>query len=309
MNPRPVCPVPSRSTFLSAARSAREEQAAQDSMQDYSSPSTPTRTLTRPQASTGTSVSLARRRAVCLSRVDERDCFPSPSFHVDLIERSYRVSELAKGSSMRLWRVRTLVPTSLGCGVSRPPKCISFMISFVKLHNALSSSVFRSVCLWDFSPFLNHFPLICSDDNTSTPAAPSFPLCWWGEVGGPQAIVKHGLGHSFAAGHPQRHPGVCTQREGSVQVWQIRANAPRSCLRRRDTDQTYKGQVCSTAYYWHSEWYIWLHFLTHADITFILASFQQTSSIFANLSLSQFGFVAVCLTLCSNKFVSFKKWI
>uniref|UniRef100_A0A669DUZ7 Kinesin-like protein n=1 Tax=Oreochromis niloticus TaxID=8128 RepID=A0A669DUZ7_ORENI len=62
MNPRPVCPVPSRSTFLSVARSAREEQAAQDSMQDYSSPSTPTRTLTRPQASTGTSVSLARRR-------------------------------------------------------------------------------------------------------------------------------------------------------------------------------------------------------------------------------------------------------
>ncbi|XP_039470925.1 kinesin-like protein KIF23 isoform X2 [Oreochromis aureus] len=92
MNPRPVCPVPSRSTFLSAARSAREEQAAQDSMQDYSSPSTPTRTLTRPQASTGTSVSLARRRAVCLSRVDERDCFPSPSFHVDLIERSYRTT-------------------------------------------------------------------------------------------------------------------------------------------------------------------------------------------------------------------------
>ncbi|CAI5664073.1 unnamed protein product [Oreochromis niloticus] len=92
MNPRPVCPVPSRSTFLSVARSAREEQAAQDSMQDYSSPSTPTRTLTRPQASTGTSVSLARRRAVCLSRVDERDCFPSPSFHVDLIERSYRTT-------------------------------------------------------------------------------------------------------------------------------------------------------------------------------------------------------------------------
>ncbi|XP_076741940.1 kinesin-like protein KIF23 isoform X1 [Maylandia zebra] len=91
-NPRPTCPVPSRSTFLSVARSACEEQAAQDSMQGYSSPSTPTRTPTRPQASTGTSVSRARRRAVCLSRVDERDCFPSPSFHVDLIERRYRTT-------------------------------------------------------------------------------------------------------------------------------------------------------------------------------------------------------------------------
>ncbi|XP_063336450.1 kinesin-like protein KIF23 [Pelmatolapia mariae] len=92
MNPRPTCPVPSRSTFLSVARSAREEQAAQDSLQGYSSPSTPTRTPTRPQASTGTSVSRARRRAVCLNRVDERDCFPSPSFHVDLIERRYRTT-------------------------------------------------------------------------------------------------------------------------------------------------------------------------------------------------------------------------
>ncbi|XP_039881796.1 kinesin-like protein KIF23 isoform X2 [Simochromis diagramma] len=91
-NPRPTCPVPSRSTFLSVARSACEEQAAQDSMQGYSSPSTPTRTPTRPQASTGPSVSRARRRAVCLSRVDERDCFPSPSFHVDLIERRYRTT-------------------------------------------------------------------------------------------------------------------------------------------------------------------------------------------------------------------------
>lgn len=41
--------------------------------------------------------------------------------------------------------------------------------------------------------------------------------------------------------------------------------------------------------------------------TFILASFQQTSGIFANLSLSQCGFVTVCFTLCSNKFVRFKK--
>uniref|UniRef100_A0A3P8PWR4 Kinesin-like protein n=1 Tax=Astatotilapia calliptera TaxID=8154 RepID=A0A3P8PWR4_ASTCA len=103
-SPVPVCCLKTimvngilRSTFLSVARSACEEQAAQDSMQGYSSPSTPTRTPTRPQASTGTSVSRARRRAVCLSRVDERDCFPSPSFHVDLIERRYRVSELAKG--------------------------------------------------------------------------------------------------------------------------------------------------------------------------------------------------------------------
>lgn len=57
------------------------------------------------------------------------------------------------------------------------------------------------------------FPTATSsvDIDPGATTAPSLSLCWWGEVGGPQAVLQRGLGDSFAARHPQRHPGVCPQ--------------------------------------------------------------------------------------------------
>lgn len=97
MNPRPSCPVPSTSSSLSVANcvSAWEYRVAQDSRQGYHSPSTPTRT----QSPACSSASRARRRAVCWAREEEED--NSPTFDLDITERSYRVSELATGSSLR----------------------------------------------------------------------------------------------------------------------------------------------------------------------------------------------------------------
>lgn len=99
MNPRPACPVPSTSSSSSVANciSAWETRAAQDSRQACHSPSTPTRTKS-PAAS---SASRARRRAVYWTREDDEA--NSPTFDLDIIERSYRVSELATGSSVRLY--------------------------------------------------------------------------------------------------------------------------------------------------------------------------------------------------------------
>ncbi len=99
MNPRPACPVPSTSSSLSVTNciSAWETRAAQDSRQDYCSPSTPTRTKS-PACS---SASRARRRAVYWTR--EEDKTSSPTFDLDINERSYRVSGLAAGSRVRLY--------------------------------------------------------------------------------------------------------------------------------------------------------------------------------------------------------------
>lgn len=97
MNPRPSCPVPSTSSSLSVANcvSAWEHRDAQDSRQSYHSPSTPTRT----QSPAGSSASRARSRALLGARKEEED--NSPTFDLDIIERSYRVSELATGNSLR----------------------------------------------------------------------------------------------------------------------------------------------------------------------------------------------------------------
>ncbi|XP_028441893.1 kinesin-like protein KIF23 isoform X2 [Perca flavescens] len=86
MNPRPSCPIPSTSTSLSVANcvSSWEHRVAQDSRQGYRSPSTPTRT----QSPACSSASRARRRAVCCAREEEED--NSPTFDLDIIERSYR---------------------------------------------------------------------------------------------------------------------------------------------------------------------------------------------------------------------------
>ncbi|XP_068579359.1 kinesin-like protein KIF23 isoform X2 [Cebidichthys violaceus] len=82
MNPRPASPVPSTSSslFVSNCVSAWEQRGDQDSRQGYCSPSTPMRT----QSSAGRS----RRRALC--RVQEEEEAISPTFDLDLTERSYR---------------------------------------------------------------------------------------------------------------------------------------------------------------------------------------------------------------------------
>lgn len=96
MNPRPDCPIPCTSSPLSVTGciSAWEQRSAEDSRQGHYSPCTPTRT----QSPAGSSASQARRRAMCLTRKEEKS--NSPQLNLNLIERSYRVSELAKGSSM-----------------------------------------------------------------------------------------------------------------------------------------------------------------------------------------------------------------
>lgn len=105
MNPRPICPIPIPSTSSSMSVpnciSTWEQRAAQDSSRSHHSPSTPTRT----QSPAGPSASRARRRAVCLAREEEEA--KSPTFDLDLIERSYRVSEFATGSS-RVCKVETV---------------------------------------------------------------------------------------------------------------------------------------------------------------------------------------------------------
>uniref|UniRef100_A0A8C9WYZ0 Kinesin-like protein n=1 Tax=Sander lucioperca TaxID=283035 RepID=A0A8C9WYZ0_SANLU len=74
------------SSSLSVANcvSAWEHRDAQDSRQSYHSPSTPTRT----QSPAGSSASRARSRALLGARKEEED--NSPTFDLDIIERSYR---------------------------------------------------------------------------------------------------------------------------------------------------------------------------------------------------------------------------
>ncbi|XP_068459714.1 kinesin-like protein KIF23 isoform X2 [Clinocottus analis] len=84
MNPRPTCPVPSSSLSVSKCVSAWEQQADQDRGPGYQSP----RTLTRSQSPAGTSALRIRRRAVCLVR--EENEANSPTFDLNIIERSYR---------------------------------------------------------------------------------------------------------------------------------------------------------------------------------------------------------------------------
>ncbi|XP_070763443.1 kinesin-like protein KIF23 [Enoplosus armatus] len=85
MNPRPACPVPSTSSSLSMANCI-SVGASQDSRQGYHSPSTPTTT----QSPAGPSASQARRRPLCCA--SEEDEANSPTFDLDLIERSYRTT-------------------------------------------------------------------------------------------------------------------------------------------------------------------------------------------------------------------------
>uniref|UniRef100_A0A671VR91 Kinesin-like protein KIF23 n=1 Tax=Sparus aurata TaxID=8175 RepID=A0A671VR91_SPAAU len=94
-SPLPVCRV--NNTHLDSPLSvtgcisAWEQRSAEDSRQGHYSPCTPTRT----QSPAGSSASQARRRAMCLTRKEEKS--NSPQLNLNLIERSYRVSELAKG--------------------------------------------------------------------------------------------------------------------------------------------------------------------------------------------------------------------
>lgn len=67
-----------------------------------------------------------------------------------------------------------------------------------------------------------------ADVDAGAAAASSLPLRRRGEVGGPQAVPQRGPGYRSAAGHPKCHPRVGPQREGPVQVRQIRADAPGS---------------------------------------------------------------------------------
>ncbi|XP_071353934.1 kinesin-like protein KIF23 isoform X2 [Trachinotus anak] len=89
-NPRLACPVPSSSRALSVASciSVWEQRAAQDSQLGYHSPTTPTTT----QSPAAPSASRARRRAMCWAKEDEEACSPSPTFDLDLTERSYRTA-------------------------------------------------------------------------------------------------------------------------------------------------------------------------------------------------------------------------
>lgn len=105
MNPRPSCPVPSSSASLSVANSVStwEQRAAQDSRQGYHSPSRtpspaapPARRAPSPACPPS---SRARRRALFLPK-EEAEAH-SPKDDLDYIERSYRVSESATGSSLR----------------------------------------------------------------------------------------------------------------------------------------------------------------------------------------------------------------
>ncbi|XP_035807295.1 kinesin-like protein KIF23 isoform X2 [Amphiprion ocellaris] len=84
MNPRPTCPTPSTSNSRSVASSisAWEQRSAQDSIQEYHSHCTPTRT----QSPAGPSGSRSKRRAMCLNREEERAC--CPPFDLDLFQRS-----------------------------------------------------------------------------------------------------------------------------------------------------------------------------------------------------------------------------
>ncbi|XP_030280920.1 kinesin-like protein KIF23 [Sparus aurata] len=86
MNPRPDCPIPCTSSPLSVTGciSAWEQRSAEDSRQGHYSPCTPTRT----QSPAGSSASQARRRAMCLTRKEEKS--NSPQLNLNLIERSYR---------------------------------------------------------------------------------------------------------------------------------------------------------------------------------------------------------------------------
>eukprot|EP00064_Thunnus_orientalis_P006202 superscaffoldBa00000636_g6218 len=89
MNPRPACPIPrsSCSTSVASSISAWEQRGSQNSKQAYHSPSTPTRT----QSPAAPSASRARRRAIYCVREEEART-PSPTFDVDLFERSYRTT-------------------------------------------------------------------------------------------------------------------------------------------------------------------------------------------------------------------------
>ncbi|XP_075946036.1 kinesin-like protein KIF23 [Anarhichas minor] len=84
MNPRPACPAPSTSSSVSVSNcvSAWEQQGDQDSRQGYRSPSTPTRTQS--------SACRSSRRRAALFRVREEEEANSPTFDLDLSERSYR---------------------------------------------------------------------------------------------------------------------------------------------------------------------------------------------------------------------------
>uniref|UniRef100_A0A3Q2UP72 Kinesin-like protein KIF23 n=1 Tax=Fundulus heteroclitus TaxID=8078 RepID=A0A3Q2UP72_FUNHE len=89
MNPRPICPLPSSSSSLSVSISdcLLEQQVAPDSRQGLPSPSAPKGT----QSPVGSSASRAKRRGECCSR-QEGACLPSPTFVLDLIERSNRTT-------------------------------------------------------------------------------------------------------------------------------------------------------------------------------------------------------------------------
>lgn len=95
-NPRPTRRLPHTSSPLSVTGciSAWEQHAAQESRQDYVSLGTPTRAHT-PGDST---VSQARRRAGCWTK-EKNEANPPP---LDLIERNYKVSELATGRTTEL---------------------------------------------------------------------------------------------------------------------------------------------------------------------------------------------------------------
>uniref|UniRef100_A0AAQ5Z1P8 Kinesin-like protein n=1 Tax=Amphiprion ocellaris TaxID=80972 RepID=A0AAQ5Z1P8_AMPOC len=85
-SPLPVCYVhnayTSNSRSVASSISAWEQRSAQDSIQEYHSHCTPTRT----QSPAGPSGSRSKRRAMCLNREEERAC--CPPFDLDLFQRS-----------------------------------------------------------------------------------------------------------------------------------------------------------------------------------------------------------------------------
>lgn len=93
MNPRFDVPSPSSSSLLSVAESITswEQRAALENRQGTPSASTPK----RDQSPAGPSSS-QEKKTVCYRR-RKGACFASPTYALDLIERSYRVSKLAVG--------------------------------------------------------------------------------------------------------------------------------------------------------------------------------------------------------------------
>nr|XP_020474984.1 kinesin-like protein KIF23 isoform X2 [Monopterus albus] len=90
MSPRPAIPTPTTSSSMSlpSCISDCEQKTTQESSQSYSSPSSPAGI----QSPAVLSASQNRRRALCWTREKDDACVPSPTFDLDVIERSYRTT-------------------------------------------------------------------------------------------------------------------------------------------------------------------------------------------------------------------------